>query len=195
MNTTLDTFYSVRHDFVNHSIFLHGLIEEKNNEKALNYLNKVLEKVNLPNIIETGRTDIDCIVNFKILKAKQLNILIESEIAIPYELNVSEYDMVIILGNILDNAMEASKDLPCEERIIKLYMRYDRRRLIIRTKNKNNGVLKVDTVGNLLTIKRGSKQKHGIGIMNIKKQFLNIMVFLHMKLINMVFLKLLLCYT
>lgn len=141
MNTTLDTSYSVRHDFVNHSIFLHGLIEEKNNEKALNYLNKVLEKVNLPNIIETGRTDIDCIVNFKILKAKQLNILIESEIAIPYELNVSKYDMVIILGNILDNAMEASKDLPCEERIIKLYMRYDRRRLIIQTKNKNNGVL------------------------------------------------------
>lgn len=124
-------------------------------------------------------------MNFKILKAKQLNILIESEIAIPYELNVSEYDMVIILGNILDNAMEASKDLPCEERIIKLYMRYDRRRLIIQT--KNNGVLKVDTVGNLLTTKRGSKQKHGIGIMNIKKQFLNIMVFLHMKLINMVF--------
>ena len=60
---------------------------------------------------------VDALVNYKYLLAVQKNIEMQVEICIPEELNVDTADLCIILGNLLDNAIEAAEKCEKEKRI------------------------------------------------------------------------------
>ena len=64
----------------------------------------------------------DAILNSKLSLAAEKEIRVKAEAKIPVSLSVSELDLCIIIGNLLDNAMEACMELPMEKRLIRIYM-------------------------------------------------------------------------
>lgn len=59
----------------------------------------------------SGNTIIDGLVNYKLQSVASENIKVETEIVVPEQLNIDIADLVTLLGNLLDNALEALKKL------------------------------------------------------------------------------------
>lgn len=72
--------------------------------------------------IRTGNKMADAILNSKMTLAAEKQITVKAEARIPVSLSVSELDLCIVIGNLLDNAIEACAELPIEERLIRIYM-------------------------------------------------------------------------
>jgi sensor histidine kinase regulating citrate/malate metabolism len=113
----------------------------------------------------TENIDIDSILNFKIQAAEQQNIKIALDLSIPEKMCIPSFDVAIILGNLLDNAIEAVAELE-KEREIKTKLNYDKGRLIILVENPYQGERIKEGNRYLTTNKEPSK--HGLGLKNVK---------------------------
>lgn len=159
---------SYRHDIRNHIIAVSGLVKAGQNEEASLYWDKLIGDNNRNDDILTGRSALDTILNFKVEEAKQYGISLSINIAIPVEMNIDDFDLIIIISNLIQNAIEAVKVLPTGEQIITLTIRYDRNRLIIKSTNKSDKPLMLNKEGEIQSTKEKSSN-HGLGISKIKK--------------------------
>ena len=89
-------------------------------DKYLNQLDGDLTKVET--VIRTGNRMTDAILNSKLSIAAEKQIQVKAEAEIPVSLSMTELDLCIIIGNLLDNAIEACMELPQERRLIRVYM-------------------------------------------------------------------------
>lgn len=88
------------------------------------------------------------------------------KIFVPAVIGIETPDVVVILGNLLDNALEAVAKV--EDKRINLYVAYQKGTLVIRIANTFDGVLKRDErLGRLMTLKSGDN--HGYGMNNVRK--------------------------
>ncbi len=167
IKTSLQTTNAIKHDLKNHMLSIKSLIESGDSLESLNYVSKIINDTGAKhNYSSTGNTVIDSIINFKLQESEQKFIKADLDLKIPEKLDIPSFDMTIILGNLIDNAIKAASDV-VGERYIKLMMKYDKGRLIIQTENPYVGEISEDN-GVLLTTKV-EKQNHGIGLQNIKK--------------------------
>jgi sensor histidine kinase YesM len=167
IKTSLQTTNAIKHDLKNHMLSIKSLIESGDSLESLNYVSKIINDTGAKhNYSSTGNTVIDSIINFKLQESEQKFIKADLDLKIPEKLDIPSFDMTIILGNLIDNAIKAASDV-VGERYIKLMMKYDKGRLIIQTENPYVGEILEDN-GVLLTTKV-EKQNHGIGLQNIKK--------------------------
>lgn len=112
-----------RHDYHNHIQALQasmalGKYDEVN--AYLRQLNDDLTRVDTS--IKTGRVMVDAILNGKINIAMQSGIPVNAKATIPEGLPLSDVDLCVIIGNLLDNAVEENKKLPPEARFIRVYV-------------------------------------------------------------------------
>lgn len=77
---------------------------------------------NVETVIRTGNRMADAILNSKLSLAMEKHIRVKADAKIPVTLTVSEVDLCIIIGNLLDNAIDACMELPVEQRLIRIYM-------------------------------------------------------------------------
>jgi signal transduction histidine kinase len=156
----------LRHDIKNYGIALAELIKNNENEKALDYLSSLSGFLEPAKIFsKTGIVAIDSIINYKFSKAEESGICIDSEIAIPYDIPFKANDFVAILGNLLDNAIEATSQ--AENKYINFRIEYDKGTIIIVLKNSYNGNLNL--LGNTYkTTKQDISTMHGIGLKSIE---------------------------
>lgn len=115
--------------------------------------------------MESGNLVIDSILNYKLDYIKSMGVNTHLNIKVPSDLELESFDMVVILGNLLDNAMEALKKLK-ENRILWVSIKYDRGILIIRTQNNFDGKASVGSKG--FTTTKEDKGNHGLGLKNIE---------------------------
>lgn len=114
----------LRHDMKNHLLHMHRLLLEHDDERLNQYLQETAAHLSVSHeFVRSGNRDIDSLLNYKLLTAKQLGTEITTDIAIPSDLQITSFDVNVILGNLLDNAMEALQE--CEERRLLLSLRYD----------------------------------------------------------------------
>lgn len=73
-------------------------------------------------VVRTGNRIADAILNSKLSLAVEREIQVKAEARIPVSLTTSAVDLCIILGNLLDNAIDACMELPPKERLIRLFM-------------------------------------------------------------------------
>lgn len=92
-------------------------------------------------------------------------IRIEADVKIPEELELSIYDMNIILTNLLDNSMEAVKSV--EDKRIGIYIVYNKNRLQIKIDNLFEGE-RIKEKGHYVTTK-ADREGHGYGLKNVAK--------------------------
>ena len=115
-------------------------------------------------VIKTGNKMTDAILNSKISLAKDKNINVTADAHIPVELTTPELDLCAILGNLFDNAIEASLALPEEQRMIRVYMDMKETQLYICFTNFTAEKKQKKINGRFFTTKGAG---HGLGLLRI----------------------------
>ena len=106
----------------------------------------------------------DAILNSKISLARAKGITVQADAHIPVRLTSSEIDLCCILGNLFDNAIEASLTLPEEQRLIRVYMDMKNTQLYISFTNFTAG-RKLTKMGKRFQTTKG--EGHGFGLVRI----------------------------
>lgn len=163
----IDEVRRVKHDMKNNMIYLQKLLEA-DPEEAEKYLIEFIgdAMIKTEEFSKSGNFAIDALLNYKNRIAESKNIKIKLEQRIPTTLPYKASDLCIILGNLLDNAIEASEN--CANKEIDVYIVYAKNRLKISTKNYYEGEINKDKEGNFLS-KKKDKENHGIGLKSVKK--------------------------
>ena len=112
-----------RHDYRNHIQVMKAYASDGNMEAIKKYLDELdTDLTTVDTVIKTGNAMADAILNSKISLAKSKDIQVVADAHIPLALNTSELDLCVIIGNLFDNAIEASLALPADKRLIRVYM-------------------------------------------------------------------------
>ncbi|WP_159435449.1 sensor histidine kinase [Sporobacter termitidis] len=166
MNESIKLRNAEKHDFKNHLSVISALMQKNEQEEAAGYIDKIIDvykSVREPH--NSGNLVIDSILNYKTQEAAQHDIKINVGLSIPENLQVNSFDMTTILGNILDNAINAAKKLQ-KDKFIDLKIRYDKGRLLIKIDNPFNGEIKYEN--NKLVTLHPDTEDHGIGLNNVR---------------------------
>ena len=154
-----------RHDYKNHIQTMKVLAEKGDLEAIKEYLNKLEDDLaTVDTVVKTGNAMADAILNSKISLAKSKGINVKVNAHVPVKLKMSELDLCVILGNLFDNAIEASMSLPEEERLIRVYMVMKNTQLYISFTNFT-AVKKQIKQSNLFKTTKGDG--HGFGLIRI----------------------------
>lgn len=160
----------LRHDLKNHVIALSGLWEGKEWEKLGSYLKKMESSAELGIHEEaTGNRVVDVLLYQKRKLAKDRGIVWECDVQIPKLCGISEFDLCVLFGNILDNAVEACGESGCQEQRRELQPF-----IHVRAGNVKKCFLLEVTNSTDKTERskngrreKGNSQEHGIGLLNV----------------------------
>lgn len=159
---------SVRHDMKNILNTLSYLLESSNAKEAKQFLNNLEYKIDERElIITTGNASLDMVLNMKLTEAQNRNIRLKTDISIPNNLHISFEDAVILLGNIMDNAIEACNKVAIDNRYINLKISYAPGILYLSLLNPYTRMPVINKEGYFITKKRNYKW-HGIGMKNVQ---------------------------
>lgn len=154
-----------RHDYRNHIQTIKALAENGDMEAVMQYLDGLeLDLNTVDTVIKTGNAMADAILNSKISLARSKNIEVHVDAHIPVKLKMLELDLCVILGNLFDNAIEASMKLPEGGRMIRVYMDMKNTQLYISFTNFT-ATGKLEKVGRLFRTSKG--KGHGFGLIRI----------------------------
>ena len=154
-----------RHDYRNHIQMMKVLAANGNMDALKVYLDELDTDLNtVDTVVKTGNPMADAILNSKISLARSRNIPTQVDAHIPVKLKMSELDLCCIIGNLFDNAMEASMALPEEKRMIRVYMDMKGTQLYISFTNFT-AAKKLSKVGRGFKTSKG--EGHGFGLVRI----------------------------
>ena len=165
----VDTMYRQirgwRHDYRNHIQTMTAYAAAEDWDAVRRYLDLLDEDLTtVDTVIKTGNPMTDAILNSKISLARERGIHVVADAHIPVKLKSSEIDLCCIIGNLFDNAIEASVRLPEEQRIIRVYMDMKNTQLYISFTNFTAGK-KMKKEGKLFRSTKG--EGHGFGLIRI----------------------------
>lgn len=155
-----------RHDYHNHIQTMKAYLQMNKFEELDAYLNALdVDLTTVDTVIKTGNVIVDAILNSKISLAKSKSIKVNAKAKVPEKLKVLEIDLCVIIGNLLDNAVEAClKQDNKEERFIRVYVDIFKEQLYISVQNSSGGEIKKNGKVYLST---KEKNNHGFGLMRI----------------------------
>lgn len=156
-----------RHDYHNHIQAMLALIDTESESSVplqdyLLHLNDDLTSVDT--IIKTGNVMVDAILNSKISLAQTKKITVNAKAAVPKELPISAVDLCVIIGNLLDNAIEACAAVPSPW--IRVYIGIHKEFFYISISNPMDGEVKKSGLRYLST---KTSPSHGFGLVRIDK--------------------------
>ena len=165
----MENFHREKHDWINELIALKNEIEYENKDVVLQNIDRIIQNCQFGEAIsDTGNKCIDALINVKYTTAKEKGIDFILKIFIPEELPINQCDMGIVLGNILDNAIEATEKCNSSAKKIEIIMGIKKEALVLVVKNPLAGSLKRNKDGKLLSTKEDSK-RNGYGINSVIK--------------------------
>ncbi len=154
-----------RHDYRNHIQTMKAYAADGDLDAIRKYLDLLDQDLTtVDTVIKTGNPMTDAILNSKISLARAKGIRVTADAHIPVKLKSSEIDLCCILGNLFDNAIEASMKLPPEQRMIRVYMDMKNTQLYISFTNFTAG-RKLQKVGSRFRSTKG--EGHGFGLVRI----------------------------
>lgn len=165
----VDTMYRKmrgwRHDYHNHIQVLKAYMSLTQYDEAMVYLDKLEEDLTSVDILlRTGNVMVDAILNSKLTMIRERKIAVDATVTVPEDIAISGIDLSILIGNMLDNAMEACMQITQEQdRFIRIYIDVIKKQLYICITNSMAG--KAKKSGNhFLSGKNGN---HGFGLFRI----------------------------
>ncbi len=154
-----------RHDYRNHIQTMKAYAAAEDWDAIRRYLDLLDEDLTrVDTVIKTGNPMADAILNSKISLARSKGITVVADAQIPVRLKSSEIDLCCIIGNLFDNAIEASAKLPEDQRLIRVYMDMKNTQLYISFTNFTAGK-KLRKEGKLFRTTKG--EGHGLGLVRI----------------------------
>lgn len=172
MEEAIDSIRAQRHDFKNHISCIYGLLMLEKNKEALEYTKKFTNQiVQYDGLLDTGNSIVTSLLNMKLMKANSENIPFEISVDLPDHIKLDMLDVSIVLGNLLDNAIEACTPVNENDRFIDLRIYEKEFYLIIKVVNSKSDKIKVN-IGNFqdrFTTKKENMEEHGYGLYNVQQ--------------------------
>jgi len=158
--------YSFQHDMNKHINSIRYLIDSNELSRIKDYLDEIHIAVNEKKLrSSSGNLIIDSILNYEFAEVEDKDIDLNIDInALPIGLEIKDYDLTIILNNLIHNAIEAVESIEINK-FIEVVIKYNKGMLYIKHRNSYNGVLKEEN-GKIVSIKDTNKS-HGNGLNNI----------------------------
>lgn len=166
VQTIYKTMRGWRHDYHNHIQTLLALCgdEEKTREYLLN-LNHDLTTVDT--VIKTGNVMVDAILNSKLSLIQSHGIIVNAKAIVPSNLKISEIDLCTIIGNLMDNALEAClRQTEEETRFIRVFIGILKEQLYLSVYNSYSS--EVRKIKNTYLSTKGT-ENHGFGLMRVDR--------------------------
>lgn len=167
MEEGMERVTALRHDLKHHMNELNLMAEKHHVKEMQNYIQDMQTFFQNPHeVIASGNFEIDSVLNYMFMKAEEMQLNVETDIQIPEQMQHT-FDMNVILGNLLENAMEAA--VQTEEKYINVNIQL--RKGVLKMTIENSFVkerLKKSTENGFFTTKRDAAQ-HGIGLRNVKR--------------------------
>lgn len=166
----IEKIRTLRHDIRHHFTQLSVLLKDGNGEAAAQYLNKLTES-NLTASPLSFCNDyyVDVLLRYYYSQAEELQVPMSIHAALPEHLGIPEEDLCVVLGNLLENALEASLSVPDNHRRISVSMTYCDAVMAIEIQNTYTGELVSNGRGFLSTKQSAQESEwHGIGISSIR---------------------------
>ena len=154
-----------RHDYHNHIQAMQASMALGRYEEVEGYLRQLDDDLtHVDTVIKTGRVMVDAILNGKISIATRNDIPVNARAKLPGKLTVSDVDLCVIIGNLLDNAIEENKRLEAERRFIRIYIGTKNTQLYIAVTNAAGR--RREKAGGLFASSKGNE--HGFGLSRVR---------------------------
>lgn len=164
MHQSQDELGSLQHDLKNHLLLIQKYLESNKVDSAIQYIREITHTHNsMYSYVHTGNEEINCVLNYLLDLARQMNCKIHTSIKIPSESFISTLDLNILISNLLTNAIEAMNH--CDQRYLSITMKYNRNILYISVYNTYQGTL-CKRNHRFQTTKQ-DQDSHGYGFNNI----------------------------
>lgn len=154
------------HEYKNQLECIFTLCKTEQYLELQNYLSQLTRKVwKQLGYINTNHAIINAVLNAKYEEAIDKNIIFICKINDMSKIQLDYQDIVVLLSNLLNNAIEACQKCNMNK-IIKMKIVHENNNLILSVKNTYNGEIKYKN-GFMISTKRNNSQKHGLGFQNI----------------------------
>lgn len=165
----MEGFREEKHNLINELIVLKDCIEHSEKNKALEELNQIIHAFpGNSKISDCGNSTVDALINFKNLTAEKAGVGFKLKIFIPETLPIDQCDLGVIIGNAVDNAIEAAEQYDGDDKFVEISMGVKKEALVLIIKNPFQNKIREDKQGNLLSTKKDGN-RHGYGIKSIQR--------------------------
>ncbi len=155
----------LRHDMKNHIIGLYALLEQKEWEKMKDYLQQMAITGAFDKSEDTtGNQVVDALLYQKRKEAKKNKIQWAVDLQIPKKCGIEDFDFCVLIGNILDNAIEACNKLgESPEKFISIHSDIQKSFFLLEVKNSTS----LKDMGPVIYTDKSKQLRHGIGLLNV----------------------------
>lgn len=155
------------HEYKNQIMCIDSLLKKKNYNKLEEYINSIFDKLDGQlDMVDTNNEVVNAVINAKYYEALQNDVLFILKINDLSHIKVSDEDIVTILSNLLDNAIEAAGQCDIDKRTVGIKLLYEDDVLSIAVSNSYKTEPEIMEDGYMRTIK-DDKEQHGLGIRNV----------------------------
>ncbi len=155
-----------RHDYHDHLQALKAYLDNQDTAAARQYLNELEDKLDAVDpLVHSGNAMLDAIINAILTLAERLHIPVNEKVIVGNTPLIKDVDLVVILGNLLDNAIEAiSEQPPDEKRQLRLYIGIVKQQFYISVTNTRPADQVID-----YQYASTKSDKRGLGIRRVNK--------------------------
>lgn len=163
-----DAMRRQRHEYKNRNLTLLAMARKQDCEGIIRFIEEEQMQPSMHFFsINCGNFTVDSVLNYEIEVAKKHEVDVKTIISVPADMDVNDTILCGILGNAMDNAIDACRRLKPSERRIEFLMKVEKHNLFIEVRNRFDGVVAYNN-GQLLSRKEDS-MNHGIGIRVMKE--------------------------
>ena len=155
------------HDYKNQIVTIQSLVQGGNTDKAVKLMEQLTESISVDlSAINTNHPVVNAVLNHKFQTAKEKQIAMIFQVGDVHEIRLTEEEIVILLGNLLDNAITECERVVKAGRdaVIQFKFIYEDGKVILSIKNPV--LAKVQIVDNKVQV--NPKSGHGIGLKNVE---------------------------
>ena len=155
------------HDTKNFLLVLQSYLQQEKSSQAMEQIEEMLDNLGQNQMEYTGSAVLDTVLSAKIHEAQKQQIQLIPALAIYEKLNIRTIDLALLLGNALDNAIEATANI-VDEAERKIYLSVKSYQNILHIRVKNPVLEPVRIENNTVQTTKINREFHGLGISNMK---------------------------
>lgn len=157
----------VKHNMKNNLVSILAYAEKGENDKIISFVNEIMDDggLKISPVTNSGNIVIDSLIGYWYVVAQEAGIDFTADICIPMKMPFKGADICLILGNLLENSVEAAQKADIKK-YIRIKMKYDKNNLLLFVENSYNGCLSKTKDKKLRTTKSDA-QNHGVGLSSV----------------------------